>query len=281
MLFNATYDTFEAIPEAYRTEFESVNGKWQLKQDAIPGAAELLNPGLEANRNRAMDQLKAAEQQRDAFQLRVTELEKNSITVQQPGSKVLSPEDAKMFDAYTQLGSVKDVKARIEKLPTLEKQLNDYKLSEQLKSVSEAGGLNHGVLTEWAQNPGENTTLSFFVKEETVDGKPVKTGYVKKEVKDSSGKVTETEHELIPLAKESLADWKFEALQKSSNGGGNSSQTTQTTQQSGGVRMPKVGSATEKTGQQTEVKRAVDVFNQERTQVPSPFQPVADAATTK
>ncbi len=83
MIFpKATFDSLEEIPDKYegnpRDEFETVNGKWQLKADAIPGAGDLFNSGIAANRDRALDQSKAKDTTISGLNTRVRELEQSN-----------------------------------------------------------------------------------------------------------------------------------------------------------------------------------------------------------
>lgn len=94
---------------------------------------------------------------------RIRELER-SVPAQ--GAVVLSADDAKLWDAYKQLGAPGDVVKSLTEGRSLRRDL-------ELRDVASAAGYNADVLRTLA---GE---LGFEVKAETKDGKAVQTVYVK------------------------------------------------------------------------------------------------------
>lgn len=281
MICEATYTSFEAIPETLREEFEQVSGKWQLKQSAIPGVGPLFNSALAANEAKAVGQVKTRNER-----IRVLEEENNQIkdklaVLDSPGNKVLSKADADTFDAYAKLGTPTEIKTKLDKLPEMEGKVLKFETSESLVKVTKANGLgettlNPEVLSDWLASE-ENKGVKVFVKtEERLDAKnqkvSVEVPYLRIE-KLENGQTTVTEKELLPFAKENMLGWKYDALvagtpsdtdkgkqQLAPNTGGNGS----------GVRVPNLGSARQEPTEE-KAERPVDKFNKARAAKPNPF----------
>lgn len=279
MICQATYDSLEAIPEAFRGEFEQRNGKWVLKADAVPGAAEILNPGLAANRDRAIDQARTRGE-------RVTELEGQLATAQselnavrQPGSVVLSGDDAKAWSGYTALGALKDVKKIIEEHPTLVAQVEGQKKTSTLQQIADETGLNFEVLRDWAQ--GElGKGLEFFTKEvDGEDGKKVKVLAAKKST-ETNGKVEVSELDFDAVT-QSLPSYMKDGLVRKAEGDGVATQqpTNNGNTQPKGVKMPNLGGGSTKAPENGGgSKKPVDVFNARRAARPNPLKPASNTA---
>lgn len=282
MICNSVYDSFDAIPEALRGEFENVGGKYQLKADAIPGVGQLFNAALAANERKAVDQVKARNTRIQELEAKISGLEDQLAVTNTPGAVTLSQADAKNWDKYTALGSVKDLEAMKEELETLKSEVDEYKLKESLEGlITEDSGLNSDVLKDWATS-SEGEGLTFFAKTvETTDDKGNKTSttvpYVKIEKLGDKGKLEVTEKELLVHAKESLPAWKYEAL-TTVNGKKSDSKPTKTAPV--GVVLPNLGKASGKPAGETKTERPVDKFNSQRETARNPFMPAAQKATS-
>lgn len=110
MICQAVYDNETDVPAAFKADFtRRADGKWVMKDDAIPGAAELLNPGLASNRDRALQQKTAAEEGRRAAEQRASEFEQQLNAAREQGGVILNATDAKVWQRLTALGDVKTV----------------------------------------------------------------------------------------------------------------------------------------------------------------------------
>ncbi len=288
MLFNATYDSFDAIPEAYRAEFEQVNGKWQLKADAIPGVGPLFNAGLAANEARAVSQVKTRNEKIKEQEQTINQLQDKLAVLDSPGNKVLSKADADSFDAYAALGTPTEIKAKLEKLPELEGKVTKFETSDALAQVAKANGLgdvklNPEVLTDWL---GATKGITAFVKtEERQDTKGQKVNvdvpYLRIEETGADGKTTVSEKELLTFAKEKMPDWKYNALisgsAEAAPAGGKGNPAPANT--GGGMKVPDLGSARQQPAADGDTKRPVDKYNEQRAARPSPFAPKVLAPT--
>lgn len=296
MICQSTYDSLDQIPEAFRDEFENRNGKYYIKADAIPGAAEVLNTGLAANRDRALSQLKTAtETTIPNLNRRITELEATQGESITPGSVVLSPTDAKTWERYNKLGSVKDVEATMAEVPVLRQKISEAELSvstEQFKNF----GLNNEVLADWlASTKG----VSAVIKDGQItdaQGKTVigKIPFVRVETEDPvTKKITVEDKPLLEYAQTNLPQWKYTALitpvVQNEQTGDNQNQAQlsqqfgalpiqQTQQQTGGVFLPNQGAAYSQGGGGGGSNEKVDYakqFNEERSKKGvNPFAPV-------
>lgn len=284
MICQSSYNSYDEIPEALRGEFEQKGAKWVLKADAIPGVGALFNPALYENEQRAITQAKNRKEEVDRLTLRNQELERQVGAAHAPGSVVLGPDDAKLWNEYTPLGTPKDLKKMKARNEELEIKVGTAEMAEQIQKVVKDTGLNHEVLADWAGGP-DGKGHSFFTKDVTqnIQGKDtvVKVPFVKVET-ERNGKIEVTEHELLPYAKEKLPEWKYAALTAKPDGkGGAQPAATAAPAATNGVRLPVLGSAANKTtpGGGGD-KRPVDKFNEERASRPSPFaKPTQGAAT--
>ena len=276
---NATYDSFEAIPEALRGEFEQVNGKWQLKQDAIPGVGPLFNAGLAANEARAVGQVKARNEKIREHEQTINQLQDKLAVLDSPGNRVLSKADADTFDALVALGTPTEIKSKLERLPELEGKVTKFETSESLVQVTKATGLgdiklNPDVLTDWLGSP-ENAGLAAFVKtEERQDAKgqkvSVEVPYVRVEERGADGKVTVSEKELLTFAKEKMPTWKYNALVAGSEADLVKGQAPVNNPAPLGLKVPDLGSTRDKP-KADETERPVDRYNKQRAAKPNPF----------
>ena len=116
MICESQYDSLEAIPETLRGEFEQINGKWQLKQSAIPGVGPLFNSALAANEARAVGQVKTRNEKIRGLEEENNQLKDKLSVLDSPGNKVLSKADADTFDTYTALGTPTEIQKKLEKL---------------------------------------------------------------------------------------------------------------------------------------------------------------------
>lgn len=256
MIANATYDSLESIPETFegnlRDEFHQVGGKWVLKDSALPGVAQVFHSAIYANEQRAVDQAKRHKKRADELEIKVKDL--SDQVVSDPGAVVLSPDDAKLWETYSKLGTPKDLEAKIGELSTLREKVETHELTTAVSGLAQEFGFNSDVLADWAVS---SQNLQFVTKE--VEGK--KLPFVRVEEADDKGKVTVSEKQLDVYAKETLPEWKYNALMT-----GAKTTEPRTT----GVRLPNVGSAQNGTSL-PEAKKAVDVFNAERAAKPNPF----------
>lgn len=154
MLVKSVYDTEAEIPDFAKAEFERrADGKYYLKQDAIPGAAELLNPGLEANRARWQQQKEAADGRATSAETRAANAERELATLRTPGAVVLSGDDAKAWNGIVSSGvAAKDVpKLLTTELPELRRKVERSELDATLRLIAEKSHvkLNPDVLSDW------------------------------------------------------------------------------------------------------------------------------------
>lgn len=291
MICESSYDSLDQIPEALRDEFEKKGSKYVLKADAIPGVGDLFNAGIAANRDRALKQLKTAtEVTIPGLNSKISELETNQPDSLAPGSVVLSPDDAKAWKRFNELGTVKEVEEKVKKFPELEKEVATTALAASLAAFKDLG-LNNDVLTDWLSNtPGLTAFLKdgkvLDAKGNQVDGK---IPMLKVETPDGNNKIKVEEVALMTYAKEKLPDWKYTALTTPPAAAQGGAQTQQPTfqqpvigqqPQTGGVFLPNQSSAATGNGGggSGEKKNYAAQFNEERSKAgANPFvtQPAA------
>lgn len=110
------------------------------------------------------------------------------LTERVPGgeSVVLSGEQAIAWAAYQALGKPDEIRARIDSGVQLQTQLDGLKRAETMRDVAETAGYKPAVLSQMdAIARASGKALTFAVREQTRDGKPVKTAYVKDGDKES------------------------------------------------------------------------------------------------
>jgi hypothetical protein len=260
-----------------------VNGKWTLKDTAVPGVGPLFNSALAANESKAVGQVKERNNK-----IKTLEEENNSLRDrlsihEQPGTVALSAEDAKTWEGYVALGTPKEIKSKLDVLPELETKIAGFEAGETLSKVSEVVQLNGDVLKDW-MGSAEGKGLTFFVKEVEVTNEKgekvlTKVPFVKIEEPDSKGKIMVSEKELLPFAKEKLPEWKYEALVTVADEKGGKKRADASGSgfegKKPGVRIPDLGSAQGGQGGEgsSRKKRPVDMFNEQREARPNPFAP--------
>ncbi len=273
MICEATYASLDAIPDALRDEFEQVGGKWQLKATAIPGVGPLFNAALAANEQKAVGQVKTRNAKIKELENEVLDLQNKLAVVDIPGHKVLSKEDSDLFDKYAKLGTPAELEAKLTEAKAALEKAQKFEITEALGKVAGAAtGINAEVLSDWAM---ANPNLRFFTKSvEQTDAKgnkvTVEVPYVEISEEKEAGKTSLTTKELLPFAKESLPEWKYNALVTAPDGKKVTAPTA-AAPAVGGVRLPDLGSSqTAPTGTTTKEK-PVDTFNKQRDARPSPF----------
>lgn len=274
MICQATYDSLDVIPDTLRDEFHQVNGKWQLKDTAVPGVGQLFNAALAANETKAVDQVKKRNETIRQLQEENNGLKDKLSVLDTPGNKVLSKEDATLFDNYIKMGTPKEVETKLTEHGQLTQKVSRFEATETLGKIAKAGvKINPDVLADWAMS-AEAEGVKFFVKSvEQPDGKggkiTVEVPYARIEKKNGD-QVEVSERELLPFAKESLPEWKYAALTvgidtKPVIG------SVQPPKVNTGVRVPDLGSASAPADNSGGKKRPVDRFNEEREGKPNPF----------
>lgn len=253
MICNAVYDNETDVPAAFKADFHRrADGKWVMNDDAVPGAAEILNPGLAANRDRALQQKATADEQKRAADERARAAEAELANVRAPGAVVLSPEDAKAWKRFQELGDVKTVERivktdfpRLQQTESLRAQ--EVTFRQAAEDLKEFGvNLNVEVLTDLMTHPqrGEGLTIERRLTE-VDDGKGGKTKvnfpFVVKRV-PVQGKENEFTNEATPLldfAKTSWPSWASTALTSGAAAGGESGgDAGGSTGQAGGGFLP-------------------------------------------
>lgn len=266
MICQATYSSLDAIPENLREEFEQVNGKWQLKDSAVPGVGTLFNSALAANEQRAVTQVKKRNERILALEEENNSLKDKVSMLDTPGVKVLSPEDAQTFEKFFKLGTPAEIESILNEYKEIKSKVTQFETREALGKITEAvgGKINTEVLSDWAKDA---PSLTFFVKSvEQADKTMSDVAFVKiEEAKD--GKVEVKERELLPFAKEVLPDWKYSALTSVSD----PKERTAAGTPPKGARLPDFRSANEKPKDDAP-KKPVEKFNEARASRPSPFE---------
>lgn len=224
MFCKTVYPNFEAIPEFARNDFEQQpDGTWKMKQDAIEGAPEHFNAGLASNRDRALEQLKAANAARDAAITRAEAAESQVQNVTAGGGRVLSPADAKAFDGFVALGDLKTVQQKVSGFDAATQKLQAIEGEGAIKTVAEKTGLDFAALNEWFSHPTRGEGYKPFYKEVPREVEEMQNGVLVKVTKNvpvafvtktvvENGVAKETEHELLTEAKNVLPQFQFSAL---------------------------------------------------------------------
>ena len=277
MLFKAVYDSYEAIPDItvgdkkLNTYFELKNGKYVIKADAIEGAAEALNPGLADNRDRALTQLKTANDRVTELTGQLADAQRQAQNQNAPGSVVLGPEDAKTWKKYQDLGTPTELKKIKDEHHALVAQVEGVKLEGSLQKIAEDTGLNFEVLRDWKKTRND---VELIVKEVEVDGQKVKQLFGKVS-KPNGDKVEVTEQDFDTLTSDMPAYMKTALTTVDDTAGGGE---VKQPQQPSGVRLPVLNGGSANKGQKGSVKgdeRLVDKFNKQRAEKPNPLKPAA------
>lgn len=273
MICQASYDNHADIPEAHREEFHQVNGKWVLKDTAIPGVGALFNTALAANSERQLSQLATKKTRISELEGQLNAAQDKLAILDAPGSKVLSEGDTKQWEAYVKLGTPGDIEKQLGEALAVKDKVAQFEIAETMSKIATPESkINAAVLSDWATSK-EGEGLTFFVKSvEQDNGKGVKAAvdvpFVRIETKAADGKITVSEKELLPFAKETLPGWKYDALTTVVADDGTKAKAAAPVK---GVRVPDLGSATKPAAGDTAKERPVDRFNKQREEKPNPF----------
>lgn len=315
-LLKAVYDTQTDVPEWARTQnlyAQRADGKWEFKHTEVEGVDALSNPGLASNRDRIQREKEAAEgREREAVRLK-EEAERQLAAVRQPGSLILSADDAKAWQGFTQLGDLKTVKKMVEEHPNLKKQVE---LQGQESLWKDAAGdlhLSFDVLKDQLTGSrGEGVKIvrkQVEVVDEATGAKSLAMRpFVVKHEKVEGGGFKETETGLLEFASANWPAWLVSALQAGAvnvdgtpsgeldeegafntggllqpNYGATGQRPAPVVTGGGGLKLPVLGSATQQP-QHSRSAGALDPaklakeFNDGRNTRPSPFDPQANNA---
>lgn len=119
-----------------------------------------------------------------AHREQIRQLERNLTEAQgkapAEGAVILAPADAAVWAAYQALGKPDELRQGLEERTQLQGKLTGMERETLLRSVADVVGYKPSVLANLERIArAEGRTLGFEVKEQTVDGKPVRVAYVK------------------------------------------------------------------------------------------------------
>jgi hypothetical protein len=226
VICQAVYNTEAEVPAQFKADFQQrADGKWVMKEDAVPGAAELLNPGLAANRDRALTQKATAETKAATAEARAAEAVRELEQVRAPGAKVLTPEQAKEWEKFAGLGiPAKDAEKiiktdfpRLQEAETLRSRQQTWaKAVEQLQPFGV--NLNLEALSDLLTHPQRGAGLELESRPVEIDngqgGKvTVNLPHIIKRVPAASGKADEFELKATFLLDYAAAEWPAWAVQ--------------------------------------------------------------------
>ncbi|MBS3914451.1 MAG: hypothetical protein KG003_08125 [Bacteroidetes bacterium] len=280
MICKGKYSKKEDIPDGLDSEFELRNGEYYLKESAIDGGDEIFASGAVANKTRAMNQLKTKKEELEDAKETIKELEEKVKSSNVKDGTVLSPEEAKTWKAYQELGALKDVKKMVEEFPQLTEKLTNISETGSLEQFSKDSGLNLDVLKDWKFDKTKGEGIEFFLKDDIQKIKGVDTK-VKvpmarlKEKDETSGEVKVTEHPVLDVAKKRLSYYQVEALTKASPNQDSKIVLNNSPEDSNNIYIPNLGSGGNEVNNSGDGKKEkpVDTFNKERDSKPSPFDP--------
>lgn len=283
MLLQAIYDSFEAIPEFARAEYEQKNGKWALKQDAIQGGGEHLNSGLAANRDALRTEKEQAQARAQQAEQRAQTAEAEVSRLKSPGTFILSGDDKKSFDAYVALGDVKTVKAKIEEHGALKARVTQIEKSESLRAVADAAKVNFDVLNDQLAMPGREN-LSVAVEDVTVKDAAGKDVLTKQAVMlvnvTENGVVKQNKFALADYVKTNWPGYVAEALAKPAQAG-NQTPSPQPGQPvisaNPIITFPVVASSNQQQQPAFDPQKIAEQFNAQRNARPNPLDPAPAA----
>lgn len=297
-ILNARYPKLEDIPTEYQKLFEKKGDEYVLMDDAIDGAAALLNPGLEANRSRIHDEKERELRRANDAENRAREAERKLDQVAKNPDSVLTSEDVKTWERIKKLGDIKEIEKRFTEFPKLEQSVRSSdteKILGKVRSVLNLPETAIEALKDTLENAkyGEGLEIKFKRTEvQKSDGskETVDVPYFNKKTKTGENTFQESEHEIGKYAQENFPAYVVSAMSASANG--NQSQQNANTQNANnnnglnfntpilgnpnqGLQLPILGSAT---GSQTgggmnnaDAMKIAEQQNQARDTRQSPF----------
>lgn len=296
MLVKARYEKLEDIPEFARGEFEQrTDGSWYLKLDAIEGGPEHLNPGLAANRDALRTEKDTAVRAKSDVEAKLAEAERQLAATRTPGSRILGGEDAKLWDRFTQLGSITEVAKMVKEYPEIKKKLDLHSQESTWRAAAKNGSLNYDVLSEiLSSERGQGLSIVNKKVEETDPNDSSKKitverpFFIKREKTEDGNTFREVETSVLDYATANFPAWMVNAL-KTGNGEGTGEGDSQSAGENSksadesGVRLPNLGggsggSGTKKTGA-IDNDAIVKQYNERRNMRVNPLAPPAATST--
>lgn len=205
MILKATYPNQEAIPEAYRALYTQRGTEWVLNLAEIDGIVPMASAGVTAQLTAAQTQIAAITSDRDGLKNRVSQLDNELAVARIPGGVSLSPEDAKAWQKYVELGKPKDLETLKTEHTALQEKVTLQERESSIRKYADQFKFNPDALADIA-NSDRGKNLDFIPKQVAVTDKQGKqTLETHPYVKVSStvdGKTTEREISLQEYAKE-------------------------------------------------------------------------------
>lgn len=180
MKYKAKYSAESEIPADVKTFYVLQDGEWVFNGSKFEGLDALLNPGLAANR----DSLKAEKQtvvaERDAVVKERDQLQATVNKLQKPGTIFMSADEQKTLDGYKALGTLEDVKKKLENEKIVSEKLNLFSTEKEIRQIAKRLGLNEDALVDFKLNSERGKDVVLAV--ETIKQKDAKGVEVEKEI---------------------------------------------------------------------------------------------------
>jgi hypothetical protein len=292
-ILQAKYAKFEDIPPEYNKLFEKKGDEYVLMEDAIEGAAALLNPGLAANRDRVLDEKTKLETRVADAESKQKDAENKLKQIANSPDSVLTSEDLKTWQKLKNLGDINEIVKRFNEFPKLESKVKTTELETTLGKVQKALNLppeSIEALRDTLENPkyGEGLEVKFKkteVVQQNGNKETVETPYFSKKTKTGENTFQETEYDVLKYASENFPSYVTTALSAKNeggqnnqiqNGGGfNNFNLPVLGNQNGGISLPIIGGSQQQQTGGIDPMKIVNEQNAARDTRQSPFA-VAD-----
>lgn len=201
MKYKAKYGAEADIPDDVKAFYKLIKGEWVFDWEEFEGLDAVTNPSLAANRDTILEEKKNMATAKKAAEDRVSELEGEVNKLKKPGTVIMTADDQKVLDNYKELGTVDDIKAKLENEATLTTKLSVVETKDELRSLAKQLKLNEDALIDFKLNSER--------------GKDVKLRVGKKKVKDKDNK--EVEHDALMVVVTDSVNGKDKETEKDFN----------------------------------------------------------------
>jgi len=272
MKYKAFYGSEDEVPDEVKALYVSRNGRWEFQGSEFEGLAELLNPGLAANKETILEEKRRITTRAEDAEKRLSDLQAEVSKLKQPGTVTISSEDNETLTAYKALGPVKDIQKALNTKTELESKVRQIEFVSEVDKVSKTTGMNTDVVSDFlSQISGKNpklSTKSTKVKDAKGAESEEISAYITVDELDN-GKPVQREYAFSDYAKQNAKQYLLDAMFE--NGKKETSKPTNVEKQST-FRLPKESGRSASETTNSDEKPLISRFNQERDQRKLPWQ---------
>jgi hypothetical protein len=184
MKYKAKYGAESDVPAEVKAFYILQGGEWVFNGSDFEGLDALLNPGLAAKRDTIKDEKVTLKKALDTVTKERDDANELLAKASKPGTVHMDAAEQKTLEEYKALGSVKDIKEKLDNEKVASEKLGRMSQADELRLLAKDTGLN------------EDALLDFKLNSER--GRDVSLASEKRKIKNEKGV---EEERLVPVVK--------------------------------------------------------------------------------